>query len=76
MKESLLEYSKGEGAAIDTNRRVVAEEHPRSLLKWRHRLSISHYNAFREAFTNLARIDDFDLEELGYGFFSDVFKVR
>ena len=38
-------------------------------------LNISHFNALQSAVSELSRIDDYDLEELGYGFFSDVFKV-
>nr|CAB3266903.1 fatty acyl-CoA synthetase and RNA processing-associated kinase 1-like [Phallusia mammillata] len=41
----------------------------------RRSLNVSHFNAVQAAVSQLARIDDFDLEELGYGFFSDVFKV-
>lgn len=42
----------------------------------RRSLNVSHFNAVQTAVSKLARIDDFELEELGGGFFSDVFKVR
>eukprot|EP00118_Oscarella_pearsei_P009529 m.55159 g.55159 ORF g.55159 m.55159 type:complete len:576 (+) comp34452_c0_seq13:1553-3280(+) len=40
------------------------------------RRSLSTFDCIRDAVTILYRIDDFDLEPLGSGFFSDVYKVR
>ena len=72
--KSIRKVKEWQEKECDNNQIMIADvvSKPRPVFRGR----TPSYEALRCAVTELFRIDDFDSERLGEGFYSEVFKVR